>query len=284
MDELDLSLIMPCYNEESVAGVTARRLVRAFRRADLRLELVAVDNGSQDRTGEILDALAAEFPEITTHRVEVNEGYGKGVVSAIPVTRAAWVGIIPADGQIDAEDVVRLFETAAATDGMVIAKVRRRFRMDGLYRSLVSVAYNAYFRLLWPRIDSLDVNGSPKLLPRRYLLAMRPESKGWCLDPEIMVKAHLMGLRVHELNAFARQRESGSSHVRPTTLWEFFRTLLAMRFSDSAVWRRELAGAVAEAGQESEPEAGQDSEPEGHPGAYAGAPARPPKAANERHA
>lgn len=276
MDQPNLSLIMPCYNEESVAGVTAKRLVRAFRRADLRLELVAVDNGSQDRTGEILDGLAAEFPEVQKHRVEVNEGYGKGVLSALPVTRGAWVGIIPADGQVDAEDVVRLFETAAATDGMVIAKVRRRFRMDGLYRTLVSVAYNTYFRFLWPGIDSLDINGSPKLLPRRYLVAMRLESKGWCLDPEIMVKAHLLGLRVHELNAFARQRESGSSHVRPTTLWEFFHTLLAMRFSDSAVWKRELPRAMTEGEQ--------GGEPEGYPGAYAGAPAEPPKAANERSA
>lgn len=276
MDQPDLSLIMPCYNEESVAGVTARRLVRAFRRADLRLELVAVDNGSQDRTGEVLDRLAAEYDEVRKHRVEVNQGYGKGVLRAIPVTSARWVGIIPADGQVDAEDVVRLFETAAATDGLVIAKVRRRFRMDGLYRTLVSIAYNAYFRVLWPGIDSLDVNGSPKLLLRRYLVAMQPESKGWCLDAEIMVKAHLMGLRVHELNAFARQRESGSSHVRPTTLWEFIRTLLGMRFSDSAVWKRELSSPVSEGRLEGEPQS--------HRGVSAGTTDRSPKAANERHA
>lgn len=280
MDQPDLSLIMPCYNEESVAGVTARRLVRAFRRAELRLELVAVDNGSLDRTGAILDALAAEFPEVETLRVEINEGYGKGVLSAIPVTHAPWVGIIPADGQVDAEDVVRLFETAAATDGRVIAKVRRRFRMDGLYRTLVSIAYNAYFRLLWPGIDSLDVNGSPKLLLRRYLTGMRPESKGWCLDPEIMVKAHLMGLRVHELNAFARQRESGSSHVRPTTLWEFFRTLIAMRFTDSVAWRRELSRAMGEEKREE----GQAGRLQGHAGGPAGDADQPRKAANERHA
>jgi glycosyltransferase involved in cell wall biosynthesis len=242
MDTPDLSLIMPCYNEEGGAGVTARRLVRAFRQAGLRLELVAVDNGSLDRTGEILDEIAAELPEVVTHRVEVNEGYGNGVLQGIPVTTGEWVGSIPADGQVDAEDVVRLFETAAATDGKVIAKVRRRFRMDGLHRTLVSIAYNGYFRMLWPRILSLDINGSPKILPRRYLLKMGLESKGWCLDPEIMVKAHMMGLRVHELNAFARQRESGASHVRATTLWEFFVTLLGMRFSrQAAEWKRELA-------------------------------------------
>ena len=254
MDMPDLSLIMPCYNEEGGAGVTARRLVRAFRQAGLRLELVAVDNGSHDRTGEVLGRIAADLPEVITHRVEINEGYGNGVLQGIPLTHADWVGSIPADGQVDAEDVVRLFETAAATDGKVIAKVRRRFRMDGLHRTLVSVAYNSYFRLLWPRIYSLDVNGSPKLMPRRYLLAMRLESKGWCLDPEIMVKAHLMGLRVHELNAFARQRESGASHVRAATLWEFFVTLLGMRFSrQAAEWKRELAGAAADSELERQP-------------------------------
>ena len=62
-------------------------------------------------------------------------------------------------------------------------------------------------------------------------MAMNLESKGWSLDPEMMVKAHYMGLRILELNAFARMRSSGLSHVRPATCWELFRSLLTLSFS-----------------------------------------------------
>lgn len=226
----DLSLIMPCYNEEESVGITVRRLVAAFGAAGFGLELIAVDNGSKDRTGEILRRLAAEHPGVRPHRVEVNQGYGFGLLSGIPLARGKWVGFIPADGQIDAEDVVRLYEAAAESNGHVIAKARRRFRMDGLQRKLVSIAYNIMIRTLWPRLDSLDVNGTPKILPREAVHAMRLESNGWFLDPEIMIKGHALGMRVLEFNVFARMRGNGISHVRASTCWEFFRNLLWWRF------------------------------------------------------
>ncbi|RMF58466.1 MAG: glycosyltransferase family 2 protein [Calditrichaeota bacterium] len=227
----DVSFVMPCYNEEAILGYTIPKLVEAFREKGYRLELIAVDNGSVDRTGEIIHKLAEKYEEILPHRVEINQGYGYGILSGIPLARAPWVGMIPADGQVDAEDVVRLFEAVAASDGYVVGKVRRRFRMDGLRRKIVSVAYNVFIRILWPRLGSIDVNGSPKILPRKILQAMDIQSKGWLLDPEIMIKAHYMGLRVMELNVFARMRSGGTSHVKPSTMWEFFTHLLKFRFS-----------------------------------------------------
>jgi glycosyltransferase involved in cell wall biosynthesis len=241
----DLSFIMPCYNEEGVVGYTIPRLVKAFRAAGHRLELIAVDNGSRDRTGELLRELAVAYPEVLVHRVEKNEGYGNGVLSGIPLCSAPWVGIIPADGQVDAEDVVRLFDAARITDGRVVAKVRRRFRMDGWQRKIIWVGYNMMVRLLWPSLGTVDVNGTPKLVPRHALLRMRLESKQWFLDPELMLKAHYMGLRELELNVFARMRGNGLSHVRPAACWEFFRKLMAYRFGGLREWRRGLEGQSA---------------------------------------
>ncbi len=229
--EHHLSLIMPCYNEEEAVPYTIPRLLAAFQAASLRLELVAVDNGSTDQTGQILRQLAAGDDRVVPVRVDVNQGYGFGILSGLPFCSSAWIGMIPADGQVDAEDVVRLYEAAACTNGRVLAKVRRRFRMDGLLRKIVSVSYNLFTRLLWPKLASLDINGTPKMLRREYLLAMNLQSKDFLLDPEIMVKAHCMGLRVLEFNAFGRMRGNGLSHVRAGTCWEFFIRLLKYRFS-----------------------------------------------------
>jgi glycosyltransferase involved in cell wall biosynthesis len=237
----DLSLVMPCYNEQEIVEYTINRLLDAFRRAGYRLELIAVDNGSRDRTGEIIHSLAAQDPGIVPHRVEVNQGYGYGVLSGLPLGSAPWIGIIPADGQVDAEDVVRLYEAVVSAQGWVLGKVRRRFRMDGLLRKVVSVSYNLLVLLLWPRLGSLDVNGTPKILPRRAVQAMDLRSRGWFLDPEIMIKANRMGLRVLEFNAFARMRGSGVSHVRVSTCWEFLRSLIHYRFSGELDrWAEEL--------------------------------------------
>jgi glycosyltransferase involved in cell wall biosynthesis len=115
-----LSMVMPCYNEEAGIGYTIPRLVNAFRNAGYRLELIAVDNGSADQTGQIIKDLELKNPEVVHLRVEVNEGYGNGVLNGIPQCNAPWIGIIPADGQVDAEDVVRLYEALVVTDGTVL--------------------------------------------------------------------------------------------------------------------------------------------------------------------
>ena len=113
--------------------------------------------------------------------------------------------------------------------------------MDGLWRKVVSVSYNLMVRVLWPRLGSIDVNGSPKILPRDVLNAMDLQSKNWFLDPEIVIKAHYMGLRILEFNVFARMRGNGLSHVRVMTCWEFLRNLMIFRFSTTMPkWRRNL--------------------------------------------
>jgi glycosyltransferase involved in cell wall biosynthesis len=238
----DVSFVVPCYNEEGLISYTLQRLHTAFEKAGYRLELIAVDNGSSDRTGEIIKELATQYPSIVYHRIEINEGYGNGIISGIPLCTAPWVGMIPADGQVDAEDVVRLYEAVITTDGNVLGKVRRRFRMDGLYRKVVSTSYNVFVRMLYPKLESIDINGSPKLLPRDVLAAMNLESKGWLLDPEIMIKAHYMGVRVMELNVFSRMRGNGVSHVKVMTCWEFLHNLLKFRFSKK--WRQSFHNAA----------------------------------------
>lgn len=234
----DISFIVPCYNEEDLIGYTLPRLINSFKSNGYELELVAVDNGSTDRTAEIIQGLMQEHDEIVFSQIDVNRGYGNGVISSIKYCTAPWVGIIPADGQVDAEDVVRLYEAIVTTNGIVLGKVRRRFRMDGLYRKVVSTVYNIFVRMLWPMLASIDINGSPKILPRDYILRMNLQSKGWLLDPEIMIKGHKMGLKVIELNVFARMRGNGVSHVRVETCWEFFRNLLSFRFSRK--WKKEF--------------------------------------------
>src|SRR5437764_72820 len=168
----DISIVMPCYDEEAIIGYTVPKLISAFQKMGYRPELVAVDNGSTDGTGAKIAQFVDRGLPVIAQRVHVNRGYGYGVLSGIAVASAPWVCIIPADGQVDAEDVVRLYESVLASDGMVVGKVRRRFRMDGLVRKVISTSYNLFVRMLWPRLNSIDINGTPKILRREVLPAM----------------------------------------------------------------------------------------------------------------
>jgi glycosyltransferase involved in cell wall biosynthesis len=225
-----VSFIMPCYNEEECISYTIPRLCREFENAGLRLELVACDNGSTDRTGEIIRQFHADGYPVVANRVEVNEGYGNGVLQSLKVCTAPWIGIIPADGQVDAEDVVRLYESVSNATRPVVGKVHRRFRLDGPMRAVISFFYNAFMLALWPGLGTLDVNGSPKLMRKVDLERMDLQSKDWLLDPELMIKAHMMGLTLLEINVFSRMRESGSSHVQTTTAIEFVKRLIQFKF------------------------------------------------------
>ena len=62
-----------------------------------------------------------------------------------------------------------------------LGKVRRRFRMDGFKRKLVSIAYNGLVWILWPGLGSIDVNGTPKIVHRDVLARMQLQSRRWFL-------------------------------------------------------------------------------------------------------
>ena len=140
----------------------------------------------------------------------------------------------------NSEDVVRVFESVRHSDGRVLAKVYRRFRLDGPRRALVSFVYNRFMRLLWPKLGLSDVNGSPKMAHVSVIRAMQLQSRDWMLDAEMMIKAQAMGLKVIEMNVFARMREHGESKVVPSTVLTFIAKLLAFRFGpEIRRWRRE---------------------------------------------
>ncbi len=233
-----LSLVVPAYNEEEVLGFTVSQLLRAFESLSMPLELVVVDNGSKDRTGEIIESFAKEDSRVKPVRVEKNRGIGWGIQNGFRACTGAWVGYIPADGQVDAQDVAHLYEAASSTNGRVVAKVRRHFRVDGFKRKVVSISYNGFFRALWPTVRSLDINGCPKLLPKPAIDHMYIESNEWMMDPEIMVKSLVLNLKIMEFNVFGRMRGGGVSQVRSSTLKEFTQTLIESKFTGR--WVRQV--------------------------------------------
>jgi dTDP-4-dehydrorhamnose 3,5-epimerase-like enzyme len=237
----DISLVIPCYNEEACLRVTARALLQAFANHKTRLELVLVDNGSRDRTREIIDELIADGHPVVKVTVPVNQGYGHGILEGLRHCSAPFLGYLCADGQVAPEDTVRVCRLILGTDGQMLVKVRRRFRKDGLKRKLISICYNGLMLLLFGRLEAIDLNGSPKVFSRESYRQMRLKSKDWFLDPEIMIKAKHLGLMVLEMNVRGLYRQGGQSNVRRTTCVEFLKNIVRYRFGGEIQrWKKTL--------------------------------------------
>jgi len=161
----DLSLVIPCYNEADVIRNTATRLVRVFRDRDVNLELILVDNGSKDATGVIIDQLIADGLPIVKVTVPVNQGYGNGILMGLTATNGRLVGFSCADGQVEAHDVGKVYDVASNLRSPHLVKVRRRFRMDGFTRKIVSIIYNLGTIVMFVGLGSIDINGNPKIMP-----------------------------------------------------------------------------------------------------------------------
>src|SRR5215472_13693883 len=107
----DLSLVMPCYNEQDCLELTVPPLIEAFEKAGINLELVLVDNGSTDRTSAVIDGLIARDLPIVKATVPVNKGQGLGIRTGLNACRGKHIGYSAADGQVGPENVLLIYRS-----------------------------------------------------------------------------------------------------------------------------------------------------------------------------
>jgi glycosyltransferase involved in cell wall biosynthesis len=225
---LNISVVIPFYNEEENVKRVVTGLVNSLERASIDYELVLVNNGSIDNSPQILEDLAKEKPDrMKVVHVSVNQGYGWGIINGLKIASGEYVGYMGGDGQIKPEDVIRVYY-AISQGNCDLAKVKRISRKDGLLRKMVSLVYNRLFRLLF-RVTSLDINGTPKIFRKDWLERFQLTAKDWFIDSEVMIKANYLNLKVSEVLVEFLRREKGRSHVEFTTILEFAKNMFNYR-------------------------------------------------------
>jgi dolichol-phosphate mannosyltransferase len=223
----DLSLAIPFYNEEPNVRPVLADLSAALAARGLRFELIAVDNGSRDGTAAEIASFLIDHSEVLLVRVPQNRGYGHGILTGLARARGRVVGYAWGDGQVSAEDLVRIYD-ALIEQGTDLAKAQRVRREDGRFRLCQSLAYRAVFALLFGW-RCPDPNGCPKLFLAEAYARIAPRSKDWLLDPEIMVKSHRMGMKAANVPVVFKKRRRGRSKVSLKTTVSFLAGLLRMR-------------------------------------------------------
>ncbi len=137
-----VSTVVPVFNEEESLPELHRRLVAALEAAGMEFEAIYVDDGSRDRSLEVLEGLAAKDPRVVV--VEFNRNYGQhaAVFAGLHESKGDVVVTLDADLQNPPEDVPGLVRKAE--EGFDVVATYRDGRHDPLFRRWASRLVNAY--------------------------------------------------------------------------------------------------------------------------------------------
>ena len=103
-----LSVVVPCYNEQDNIPLILERFDNVVNRDDV--EVILVDNGSTDNSGQVLSELLPNYRFARSIKVDVNQGYGSGILSGLHQATGEFIGWTHADMQTDPNDVIRALE------------------------------------------------------------------------------------------------------------------------------------------------------------------------------
>lgn len=229
-----LSVFLPSHNEEANVERVVRGWLEELPRLTDRYEVIVVDDGSRDRTGEIADRLAASDPHVKAVHHPVNRGYGGAVISGIRAATQPWVLLCDGDGQFDPREVELL--AARAADHDVIVGWRGR-RADHLMRRINGKAWTMLVRGLFG-IRIRDIDCGFKLFRRKFLESMELHAKGAMISTELMARVAGRGARITEVEVSHLPRLAGEqSGANLKVIARAFKELLTL-YSDLAAERR----------------------------------------------
>lgn len=170
----ELSLVVPIFNEEETLPELARRVTTSLSGAGLDYEVILVNDGSSDRSLEVLRGLAARDPRLKVVSFSRNFGHQAAMYAGMRRTTGRAVVLMDGDLQDPPEIVPRLLEKWR--EGFEVVHAIRTKRKEGL---LKRAAYRIYYRLL-NRVAYIDItvdSGDFSLMDRKVvdLLATMPE-------------------------------------------------------------------------------------------------------------
>ena len=216
---VDLSVVVPVYNEGVLVETLIHDLERALPAMSSRFEVVVVDDASTDETAGILARLARERPWLDVRRNDANAGHGASVLRGLDAAAGAWILQSDSDGQFVIDEVERLWERRLDADLVLGVRTRRR---DPRHRLLLTQAVRWTTSLLAGR-SLRDVNTPFRLLRREALEDVRTTIPDDTLAPNLFVTlaAEHRGWRVAEVPVTHLPRERGNSTLRSLRLVRF---------------------------------------------------------------
>src|ERR1043165_3847297 len=163
-DMLDLSVVFPVYNEEENVPILLAEIAAALADSPWSYELIAVDDGSRDRSLEVLRAQKARYPTLGTITFEKNSGQPAALDAGWRAARGTYVVSLDADLQNDPADIPKMLRTIETSGADMVIGVRVN-RQDTWARKVQSRIGNGVRN--WITRDQITDTGCSLKLARR---------------------------------------------------------------------------------------------------------------------
>lgn len=218
-------MVVLAYNEERNLEAACLELLGTLRAMVLPFELLVVNDGSSDGTGDQADRLAQEHGELRVIHHEGNQGLGAGYRTGFTQARGDYLTFFPADGQFPSSIIPNFYSRMGEADMALGYLPRRRSSWVAKTLSLGErILYRAMFGKM-PKFQGI-------LMFRRTLLDEVPlvsTGRGWAVLMEFILRTSRGPARIVSVPTELRPRMSGESKVNNfRTISSNFRQMLAL--------------------------------------------------------
>jgi glycosyltransferase involved in cell wall biosynthesis len=207
-DVTSVSAVFPCYNDARTIGGLIDQVHAALDPLVDEVEVIVVNDGSSDGSGELLDSLRCERPWLRVVHHPRNRGYGQALISGFSAARLDWIFYTDGDAQYDAREAAALVPLATAD--VDIVQGYKIGRGDTWYRKLIGRTYHHMVKLLFGlRVRDTDCDFR---LFRRTLFTGQPlTSTSGVICVEMMYRFQKAGARFVEAPVHHYFRPHGRS-------------------------------------------------------------------------
>lgn len=224
-----LAITAPAFNEEENIQRVVEKWMNVLKETGLPFEIVITNDGSTDKTGQILTELQNKYSELKVVTLSPNHGYGYALQSAIQAATANYVMTIDSDGQFDVSFYKALFLSLQNNDADLVTGYRLR-KKDTILNVFFDRCLNFIVRFFF-NVPFRDTNCAQKLAKTKVLQRINIEAMGYPTPTEILIKAKTLGYNIEETGVQHYKRDAGISKLHPIkTSFRFLIFLFYLKF------------------------------------------------------
>jgi len=203
---VSISVFFPCYNEQDNVARTVEEALAVLKKLDADFEVIIVDDGSSDATGQIADQIASRNDRVKAVHHPTNLGYGAALKSGFNAVTKELVFYTDGDGQFDINEMPPLLPLIEQYD---IVSCYRVNRQDNIMRKINGWAWTKLTCLLFG-MKIRDVDCAFKLYKREIFDNIKLLSTGALIDTEILARATRKGYCLTQKGVHHYPRAAGA--------------------------------------------------------------------------
>jgi len=226
VNNVSISVFFPCYNEQDNLVRVVKQALGVLEKLKADFEIIIVDDGSSDRTGQIADELAGQDERVKVVHHRTNLGYGAALQSGFKAATKELVFYTDGDGQFDINEMPPLLGLMEQYD---IVSCYRLNRQDNLVRKINGWCWTKLVCLLFG-MKIRDIDCAFKLYKREVFDNIKLISTGALIDAEILARAVHKGYRVTQQGIHHYPRTAGAqTGANFRVILRAFKELLKLR-------------------------------------------------------